>query len=588
MIQKRCRLNLIKPGICALLLLMLCVVLPRNAHAAGKTLQQLQKAYPAGQYWNGGDPSKTTNKACSDHVNLKGPDGHTWGYRCNWFHDSYVGWDLTQCWGFAFKLGYDAYGTMPGSWTKKGNLSSLKAGDIVRYGNGSHVVFITAVSGDNIQYADCNKDTCCQIRWNVKAKKSDIPIKNYQSAKMSGDGVYSAPSSLRKQTFTVKYNANGGSGSMANSTIEYGIGANLRKNTFTRKDYQFSGWNLYKHSDKTWYYTNGSKTGWYAKGKQPSGYNLSVYKDQAKVTWTADKDKDTIEMFAVWKPVYKQTFTVRYNPNGGTGEMADTVVEYGVGTNLRANIFTRQNFAFGGWNLYKHSARTWYYSNGSNAGWYAWGEQPDGYELAVYKDQAKVAWTSEVDKDIVEFYAVWNFLGPFDLSDATVTLDRDVYTYNGKAKKPSVTVEHEGIVLISGVDYNLTYKANKNAGSATVKVVGTGNYTGSKEMPFLIKKAANPMTVKGKTATVKYSAVRKKAKKLAVSKVLTVQKNQGTVSYVKSKGNGKIKISKTSGKVTVKKGLKKGTYKVTVKVKAAGTKNYKAVVKTIVFTVKVK
>ena len=103
-----------------------------------------------------------------------------------------------------------------------------------------------------------------------------------------------------------------------------------------------------------------------------------------------------------------------------------------------------------------------------------------------------------------------------------------------------------------------------------------------------IKKAANPMTVKGKTATIKYSAVRKKTKKLAVSKVLTVQKNQGTVSYGKSKGNGKIKISKTSGKVTVKKGLKKGTYKVTVKVKAAGTKNYKAAAKTVTFQVKVK
>ena len=41
-----------------------------------------------------------------------------------------------------------------------------------------------------------------------------------------------------------------------------------------------------------------------------------------------------------------------------------------------------------------------------------------------------------------------------------------------------------------------------------------------------------------------------------------------------------------NGKVTVKKGLKKGTYK--VKVKAAGNKNYKAATKTVTFKIKVK
>ena len=43
-----------------------------------------------------------------------------------------------------------------------------------------------------------------------------------------------------------------------------------------------------------------------------------------------------------------------------------------------------------------------------------------------------------------------------------------------------------------------------------------------------------------------------------------------------------------NGKVTVKKGLKKGTYKVKVKVKAAGNKNYKAATKTVTFKINVK
>jgi len=35
-----------------------------------------------------------------------------------------------------------------------------------------------------------------------------------------------------------------------------------------------------------------------------------------------------------------------------------------------------------------------------------------------------------------------------------------------------------------------------------------------------------------------------------------------------------FKINKTTGKVTIRKGLKKGTYKVKVKVKALGNSNY--------------
>ena len=45
---------------------------------------------------------------------------------------------------------------------------------------------------------------------------------------------------------------------------------------------------------------------------------------------------------------------------------------------------------------------------------------------------------------------------------------------------------------------------------------------------------------------------------------------------------------KTTGKVTVKKKLKKGTYKIKVKVTAAGNSNYKALTRTVTFKIKVK
>ena len=65
-----------------------------------------------------------------------------------------------------------------------------------------------------------------------------------------------------------------------------------------------------------------------------------------------------------------------------------------------------------------------------------------------------------------------------------------------------------------------------------------------------------------------------------------------TLSSAKKSGKSFKKyfsIAKTTGKLTVKKGLKKGTYQVTVKVRALGNGNYKASsLKTVTFKVKIK
>ena len=63
---------------------------------------------------------------------------------------------------------------------------------------------------------------------------------------------------------------------------------------------------------------------------------------------------------------------------------------------------------------------------------------------------------------------------------------------------------------------------------------------------------------------------------------------QGKMTYSKASGNKKITINKKTGKITVKKGLKKGTYKVKMKVRAAGNTNYNAAVKSVSFKIKVK
>ena len=112
-------------------------------------------------------------------------------------------------------------------------------------------------------------------------------------------------------------------------------------------------------------------------------------------------------------------------------------------------------------------------------------------------------------------------------------------------------------------------------------------------VPKLAKKA-NTLTVKVKKPTVKYSKLKKKNQVIALKKAMTVSKAQGTVTYKlssakKGKKNFKkyFKVAK-NGNITVKKGLKKGTYKVKIKVTAAGNSTYKAKTKTVTVTIKVK
>ena len=72
---------------------------------------------------------------------------------------------------------------------------------------------------------------------------------------------------------------------------------------------------------------------------------------------------------------------------------------------------------------------------------------------------------------------------------SNVKLDKTSYTYDGKAKKPTVTVkDSKGKVLKNGTDYTVSYPSGrKNVGKYKVKVTLKGNYTGSKDFEFTIK-----------------------------------------------------------------------------------------------------
>lgn len=116
----------------------------------------------------------------------------------------------------------------------------------------------------------------------------------------------------------ISYNANGGSGSMANTSAQYNSTFTLSANKFTKTGYTFSGWNVYRSSDKKWYV---SGEGWKTASEISSkGYTKKLYKNQYSGTlsqaWlNLGKTNDTFIFYAVWTP---NKLSVNYNANGGT------------------------------------------------------------------------------------------------------------------------------------------------------------------------------------------------------------------------------------------------------------------------------
>lgn len=108
---------------------------------------------------------------------------------------------------------------------------------------------------------------------------------------------------------------------------------------------------------------------------------------------------------------------------------------------------------------------------------------------------------------------------------------------------------------------------------------------GEKEIKIIAKceKYANTLTAKGKSVSVKAN----KKSTVKKAKAFSIQNAKGALTFKKAKGNKKITVSK-NGKITVKKGLKKGTYKVKIKVTAAGDETYTAKTETVTVKIIVK
>jgi len=122
-------------------------------------------------------------------------------------------------------------------------------------------------------------------------------------------------------TYTVQYNANGGTGAMASVGHTYDVKKALTGNSFTRTGYRFAGWAT-------------SATGSVAYSDGESVKNLTA------------TDGATVTLYAKWSA---NTYTVKYNSNNGSGSMASVGHTYDVEKALSANTFTRTGYTFAGW-----------------------------------------------------------------------------------------------------------------------------------------------------------------------------------------------------------------------------------------------
>ena len=166
--------------------------------------------------------------------------------------------------------------------------------------------------------------------WNTNADGSGTAYTDKQSITLSQDITLYAQWKKDIVNYTVTFNANGGTGTMAAQTFEAGVSQAIKANTFTRSGYTFTGWNTK---------ADGSGTS---------------YTDNQSITLSQD-----ITLYAQWKKNIVN-YTVTFNANGGTGTMAAQTFEAGVSQAITANTFIRSGYTFTGWNTNADGSGTSY------------------------------------------------------------------------------------------------------------------------------------------------------------------------------------------------------------------------------------
>ncbi len=239
--------------------------------------------------------------------------------------------------------------------------------------------------------------------WNTAANGSGTSYADKASVKnltAEANGIVTLYAQWKANSYTIAFNGNGSTGgSTASQSMTYDKEANLNANGFTRKGYEFAGWNTVANGSGTGYtdkqsvknlaasgtatlyaqwtansykvnfdgngadggsmtaqsitydvstplVTNGfTKTGYTFKGWSETKGGAVKYTNGESVTNLAETG--TVTLYAVWEA---NSYTIKFNGNGSTsGSTADKAMTYDKADNLTANGFSKTGYTFAGW-----------------------------------------------------------------------------------------------------------------------------------------------------------------------------------------------------------------------------------------------
>ncbi len=144
-------------------------------------------------------------------------------------------------------------------------------------------------------------------------------------------------------TFTVNYNANGGSGNMTAGTGVQYVGYTVLDNAFSRQGYTFTGWNTEADGTGVDYDPGDNLKNMDGEGELLST-SVTLY-----AQWSEDQGGGTIT-----------SYTIHFDGNGGTGTMNDATVDAGDYYTVPSCGFTRSGYSFLTWNTQANGTGTSY------------------------------------------------------------------------------------------------------------------------------------------------------------------------------------------------------------------------------------
>ena len=152
-------------------------------------------------------------------------------------------------------------------------------------------------------------------------------------------GAYTANASITLypswavNTYTIRFNANGGTGSMADMAMQYAVSKNLSSNAFARVGYAFAGWA-----------TNSTGS--------------VVYTDGQSVTNLTVDHNVVVTLYAKWTV---NEYTVTLDKQSGSGGTASVTATYGSAM-PQITPPTRTGYTFGGYYTETNGNGTQYYN----------------------------------------------------------------------------------------------------------------------------------------------------------------------------------------------------------------------------------